>query len=183
MAEKKTDLRVTHTKKLLKEGLLALMQEKPISEITVSELCRKSTVNRNTFYNHYYLPSDILTEIEKELFDYINQTIRENNDPIRTTLLICREMKRQQDLCTIIMSKNGDPQFLINAYGMIYQELLVKHYPKDIPKHRIDMINAYIIAGCVAIENEWVKGGMVESPEEIAMLVTELSENVLKPYR
>lgn len=57
------NLRVTLSKRMLKEGLFRCLKRKPLEKITVSELCREAQVNRTTFYNHYTIPRDILIEI------------------------------------------------------------------------------------------------------------------------
>ena len=49
----KTDRRVSKTRNAITNTLLKLMEEKPLSEITVSELTELADVNRKTFYNHY----------------------------------------------------------------------------------------------------------------------------------
>lgn len=55
---------------MLKEGLLAVMEEKPLSKITVSELCSTAGVNRVTFYHHYESPAMVLRDIA---WDYAKQ--------------------------------------------------------------------------------------------------------------
>lgn len=48
--EKKEDRRVRRTKKLLTHGLIQLMKEKQVQDITVRELADLVDVNRGTFY-------------------------------------------------------------------------------------------------------------------------------------
>ncbi len=60
------DMRIAVTKRMLREGLLRCLETKPISKITVSDLCRESGINRATFYNHYDTPVMILKEIANE---------------------------------------------------------------------------------------------------------------------
>lgn len=47
------DLRVRRTRKMLWDALLALLAEKPFTELTVEEICARAMVNRTTFYKHY----------------------------------------------------------------------------------------------------------------------------------
>ena len=63
----KVDIRVQKTKERLKSALLSLLEEKSIDRITISEICRVSGINRNTFYQHYTDIHDLLSEIEGEL--------------------------------------------------------------------------------------------------------------------
>ena len=47
----------------LTEALLQLMEKKPFSEISVSELCMKAGVGRMSFYRNYSSVRDILSDI------------------------------------------------------------------------------------------------------------------------
>lgn len=49
----KTDRRVRRTRTLLTRGLIQLMKEKDIKEISVKELSDLADINRGTFYLHY----------------------------------------------------------------------------------------------------------------------------------
>lgn len=51
--EKDSDLRVVKTRANLRKSLLSLLEKKPISEITVTEICDGAACGRNTFYLHY----------------------------------------------------------------------------------------------------------------------------------
>ena len=51
--EPKEDLRQRRTKKLLTEALLALMEERPFSEISVVDICQRAMIHRTTFYAHF----------------------------------------------------------------------------------------------------------------------------------
>ncbi|MBD8839971.1 TetR/AcrR family transcriptional regulator [Paenibacillus sp. CFBP 13594] len=55
MIDKKVDLRVTRTHKLLTMALLDLLCEKGqlFSNITINEICDKAMVHRTTFYKHF----------------------------------------------------------------------------------------------------------------------------------
>jgi len=54
--EHRENQRVQLTKRLLKEALMKLLEEKPLEQINVSELCRVADINRATFYKHYAIP-------------------------------------------------------------------------------------------------------------------------------
>lgn len=61
----KNNRRTIITKKILKDSLLELMQTKPISKITIKEICGLSDMSRSTFYLHYQEQSALLEDIEK----------------------------------------------------------------------------------------------------------------------
>lgn len=67
----KEDLRIIKTKKSLYDGLLKLMKDNSFENITVSNICSVSLVNRSTFYDHfndkYELLSSLIKNLESEL--------------------------------------------------------------------------------------------------------------------
>ena len=81
-----TDRRVKYTKMVLKNSLIKLMQEKPISRITIKAICEDADVNRSTYYSHYQDQFDQLNRIEMEFIDGINEyldSLAENSAPKR----------------------------------------------------------------------------------------------------
>lgn len=63
------DLRVLKTRRCIRNALMELLAEKPISKITITELCQRAQINRKTFYHHYTTISEIETELEREILD------------------------------------------------------------------------------------------------------------------
>lgn len=62
----KTDARVRYTRKVIQDAFLDILKEKPISRITVKEVCDKAEINRGTFYKHYQDCYDLLDKIGEE---------------------------------------------------------------------------------------------------------------------
>ncbi len=61
------DRRIRRTKQNLYQGLLKLMQQKPIQQISVQELTQLCDLNRSTFYLHYSSIFQLLEEMEQEV--------------------------------------------------------------------------------------------------------------------
>ena len=74
MAEK-IDRRIRKTKALLSQGLIQLMEEKEIRDISVKELTDLADINRGTFYLHYNDIYDLLIQMEDELFVEFNEIL------------------------------------------------------------------------------------------------------------
>ena len=68
----KHDATTLRTKKALAESLKNLMQSKPFSKITVSEITRDCGVNRKTFYYHFEDVYDLLKwMLEQEAIEVV----------------------------------------------------------------------------------------------------------------
>ena len=51
--ENKESRRVQMTKKLLRESVIELMEQKPLNKISIKDICDNADVNRTTFYKYY----------------------------------------------------------------------------------------------------------------------------------
>ncbi len=97
------DKRIVKTKQNLKNALLELLDEKPFEQITVKEICEKSSTSRITFYTHYTDKYELLDTIVQE---YVSSAVheyerlqKENNpehDPIQN---FCNLQESIFDLC------------------------------------------------------------------------------------
>ena len=68
METKRDDRRTQYSKRVIKESLLELLQEKPLNKITVKELCDRADVNRSTFYAYYTDIYELHRKMVKEFF-------------------------------------------------------------------------------------------------------------------
>ena len=59
------------TKKAIKESFLKLLNERPISQITVRDVVEDCGINRNSFYYHYQDLQALVVEILRENTDRI----------------------------------------------------------------------------------------------------------------
>ena len=70
-----------NTRKAIKESFMLLLNQKPLSKITVKEIVANCGINRNSFYYHY---SDIPTLLEEILIGTAESTAT----PFTTTTAI-----------------------------------------------------------------------------------------------
>ena len=77
--------RISYTKILSKEcivsAIIQLIKDKPLSSISVSELCNKAGVSRMTFYRNYDSIEDIFVKHLNEIFEeYKSDDVMQNMD-------------------------------------------------------------------------------------------------------
>nr|WP_297176017.1 TetR/AcrR family transcriptional regulator [uncultured Agathobaculum sp.] len=65
--QRQEDKRVRRTKRLLRQALTRLMQQKEFKSITVTDIVREADINRGTFYAHYRDVYDLRERIEGEM--------------------------------------------------------------------------------------------------------------------
>ena len=77
------DKRISKTKRNLKNTLRRLLRRKPLSSITVTELCKDAETSRITFYTHYNdkydLASEMVRDIVQDATDDYNRLQHANN--------------------------------------------------------------------------------------------------------
>lgn len=71
MNEKKTDRRVKRTETSIFRALSTLASQKPLTSITVTELCQMADIHKSTFYLHYHDIHHCAREFQSRLTDRI----------------------------------------------------------------------------------------------------------------
>lgn len=170
------DRRVRKTKKLLRECLTRLLQEKKVQDITVRELTDMADLNRGTFYLHYRDVFDLLEKTENELLEDFNQLMyRHNAEEIHDKLdqIFIEIFHLVQDnaaLVEILLGENGDLNF-VNRLKLLVREKCLQDWMSLFRSGNSAFFEAYysfIVSGCVGLVQYWLQGGMRESPEELA---------------
>ena len=181
---KKEDRRVRRTKKLLTQALTELLQKKQINEITVKELTDLADMNRGTFYMYYRDIFDMLEKIEDELFqklDVIAQT-HEHGDPtqqVKPILLdLFRFIEENQEMCRVLLSPNGDMNFLHRLYEAIRERSLEiwKDQMGSLGEKEFDYRYSFVIFGCAGMIRAWVN----RSCQETDMQMAELADRMIR---
>ena len=186
MAEelKKEDRRVRRTKKLLTQALTELLQKKQVNEITVKELTDLADMNRGTFYMYYRDIFDMLEKIEDELFqklDVIAQS-HEHGDPtqqVKPILLdLFRFIEENQEVCRVLLSPNGDMNFLHRLYEAIRERSLEiwKDQMGSLGEKEFDYRYSFVIFGCAGMIRAWVN----RSCQETDMQMAELADRMIR---
>jgi len=173
----KDDQRVALTKRLLKEGLLRLMEHKPIEKIAVAELCTESGINRATFYRHYELPKDVLLEIDHELIDGLHfETWDINNaqDIAHYSEFVLTYMEQHASLLRILLQNHSDESLtqMINEFCDIIFRIKTKHKAvSTLDTDSARLLSAYTVGGIYYLLREWLVMGVQKTPHELSELV------------
>ena len=180
MAEelKKEDRRVRRTKKLLTQALTELLQKKQINEITVKELTDLADMNRGTFYMYYKDIFDMLEKIEDELFQKLDviALTHEHGDPtqqVKPILLdLFRFIEENQEMCRVLLSPNGDMNFLHRLYEAIRERSLEiwKDQMGSLGEKEFDYRYSFVIFGCAGMIRAWVNRNCQETDMQMAEL-------------
>lgn len=167
------DQRVLVTKKILRDALLQLMEEKSINKITPTELCRKANINRNTFYSHYRAPEDVLHEIEDEILKKVSLVFESHFHYHSIEELVrqcCIIFKENSDICKIIFSENSESDSLLRmvdvARSTSYAEW--RRSGLQASDEQLELIFQYCAGGCVSMVRFWLANGTKQDIDDMA---------------
>lgn len=165
------------TKMAIKNTFIKLLDEKPLSQITVKDIVEKCGVNRNSFYYHF---QDIPALIEEIVMENADQIIAEypTIDSLETCLNVVLEFaqKNRRTIRHIYQSVNRDifEQYLWKVCQHVvsaYSDVLFDGKPvKDTDR---ELILRYYKAVCFGMVMAWMNAGM---KEEMAGEVRRLCE-------
>lgn len=176
----KEDRRIRRTKTLLRQGLIQLMEQKDIKDISVRELSDLADINRGTFYLHYSDIYDMLNQMEDELFIEFNEILDRNMDcslkhisPETTLLDIFTYLERHKDLVKIMMGPHGDLAFVNRMKNLVKKRL---YDILDLTQTSCDYsyMEAFIVSGCIGVIEAWLNHPAAHTPEEIAVICSSL---------
>jgi len=174
--EKKEDRRITMTKRMLKDALIEILQEKDIYHVSVRELCDKADVNRTTFYKYYGNQFELLTDMEKDMLDYLSQTVKKNEeDQEKIVSSACAYLEKNLEFARMIFNNNVDPDFARKLFALesVKASTLKKYYDSK-NETELEYIYNFLTYGIFRLIHVWLNKEMRESPEEFARMVMRL---------
>ncbi|MHB1314131.1 MAG: TetR/AcrR family transcriptional regulator [Christensenellales bacterium] len=186
----RSDRRVQYTHTVLKESLLELLTKKPISQITIKEICEIAEVNRSTFYAHFSDQYELFKSMKHEMLNKISDDIggylfeKDKSEPMQILLKLLEFIQKNNKLWIILLSENGDRAFVHN---MLVQVL--KNYDKELLDNQTldektsELVFLFMVNGCIGIIEQWIQDEMKTPMQEMAEFIIGLANQVLSGYR
>lgn len=180
MKEKRMDRRVKYSLMVIKESFIQLLKQKPISKITVKEICDTADINRATFYAHYTDQYDLLHRIEQELIGGVNQYLKGHDlnviseAPVEMLEKILNYIKGNAELFLLLLNSRGDIRFRQEVTEIIGQQ----HFSSmNADKEISGYIFLFFANGAIGVILKWLEDGMKKPAREMAELIFKLSMN------
>lgn len=168
-----TDRRTRYTKMLIRDSLYELLEQKPLSAITVKELCQKADINRATFYRYYDNVDALFEQLEQEIINaaFQEKSLYENNTVHVLTIIkenrifykellhahmesvaLSRLLEQQKQEAILYLQKNGSYDESIFPYAF-----------------------QYIVSGSTGMIQKWIDNGCRETPAEFAEIIVKIT--------
>lgn len=168
--------RVLLTKRLLKEGLLKLLEEKPLDKINVSELCRAADINRATFYKHYAIPQDVLREMEQEIAGELRKLAPAEHTPETAKQYmgrICAYLHDRKPLMRILLESKTDEDILeiVSETNRRYWSQFGERKEHGLDGDSARLMVTFFSAGTYYMIRQWLLEDVEKTPTEVAEMV------------
>ncbi|MDR0709140.1 MAG: TetR/AcrR family transcriptional regulator [Spirochaetaceae bacterium] len=178
----KPSRKVRYTRKALRESLIELMQTRPVSAISIKELCALADINRSTFYAHYRSPYEILQELEDALLETLGQMQSRNvfltgkNALFQLIEEVLQFIIDNRNWIQVLLSEQGDIQFQRKLFSFIRQNEMIKFKNNEpIDELTKEYYLIYALNGSIALIQHWMKNGMDTPIEKMADMLVKLS--------
>ncbi|WP_163972065.1 TetR/AcrR family transcriptional regulator [Oceanobacillus halotolerans] len=177
----KLDRRKKYTRHVLKNSLIQLLAKKPITSITVKEICELADINRSTFYTHYADHYDLLDKIEEEITEDMNEylssyrfTIEEES--LQMTQKLLEYITQNKFMFQTLLNKNGDPTFEQRLMH-IAQRFMMNSWRNgnDVDELYLRYLSTFVVSGAINVIKDWIENDMDQSPKEMAFLINDFT--------
>lgn len=173
------DKRVRRTKKLLRQALTRLMQQKEFQSITVTDVVREADINRGTFYAHYRDIYDLREKIESEMIDdfcAMLDDIHPNTVPLYPVLSrAVKYLRENQEIVIGLIGVSG-----ADGFGKKMIHVIEEYLEESAHNHGLETQYAarFIATGVVGVLKKWISEANPLPGEEM----TALLERILAPF-
>lgn len=171
---KANDLRVVKTKQALHNALMTLLSEKPLENISITEICRVANVNRGTFYLHYEQKEGLFEEYFQEIMEDLYNSYEEPYRAVATldknqldpnTIRIFHHIERFKMFYRIVFSKNVPLTYYYmlfdGIYSLLKRDITAQHKLQD--EIAIDYYSAYQANAIIGLIIQWYRHDFADS--------------------
>lgn len=156
------EARNTYVTEHITDALLALMRDRPIQDISISELCDFAGVGRTSFYRNYDTKEDILRVYIDKLFrEWTDKADNEGDQPLSEFLcLMFTHFERHRDFYSLLNERK--------LIWLLKDTLIGLCGPKPEQEKTEAYARAYVTYALYGWIEVWFMRGMQETAEEIA---------------
>lgn len=170
----KLDRRTRRTREALYGALAALLTEKDLSQISVTELTRAADVNRSTFYIHFADIRDMMERMHRDFAAGLDAMVSAHADEMVAGdfSAALREVygyfERHREAFTAVFGRDGEARCFGDVAGSIraaYERHMAARCPglSDADRFALE----FGARGSVGMLQAWVEGGCAQPVDEM----------------
>ncbi|MBD0379912.1 TetR/AcrR family transcriptional regulator [Paenibacillus sedimenti] len=169
---KKTDRRIVRSRAALRQALLTLMEDKPFTAISITEIVELANYNRGTFYSNYESKEALIDDIISDLIEKLLLSFRapyEKMEFFRVdqlqahSVMLFKHIYEHSEIYTVFMKSDmlmALREKMFTALKKISTEELV-YTNKDIDEELLTIYSLHALLGLIF---HWVESGFKHPP-------------------
>ncbi|MFR3786602.1 TetR/AcrR family transcriptional regulator [Agathobaculum desmolans] len=177
------DKRIRRTKKLLRQALTRLMQQKAFQSITVTDVVREADINRGTFYAHYRDVYDLREQIETEMIQDFRAMIADLRPSETATLqpVLRRAMdylEENREIVVELVKVGGGKGFGKKMIGVTEEYRL-----ENMPLRNVEdvYVARFVATGVVGMLEKWITEPQPLPKTEMIVLMAKVLAPIIAP--
>ena len=163
----KEDIRITKTKRDLRQALYQLITKQRFEKITVGQICATAMVNRLTFYKHYADKYELLNDTVLEIRDSIVARAVDSRTPNVTTMnatdfilhladIVIDECEQRKKFLQAINNNDMVAAMIGNTIAESVTQLLMQLGQKHPFRYPVDMLAVAITGAATYLIKYWL---------------------------
>jgi AcrR family transcriptional regulator len=160
------------------------MKQRPITNISIKEICAFADVSRPTFYSYYRNQYELLKSIEDETRAYFEDVVFSDEmkklSKREAALLIedvLQYIENESDTIKALLSENGDINFqrqFLRRFTAYLQHVMKQFSEKTSDEGKIEYYSIFVVHGMMALVHHWLKNNMNIPKDELGKIYTEM---------
>jgi AcrR family transcriptional regulator len=163
-----TDARIVRTTQAIEHSVVHLAARKPISHVTVAEVCEEAGVTRRTFYNRFSSPQQVLVQVlQRDLADLASHDADRRATANGSSEVLLRlanadivdHVLRHNDIYRQALTLSSDARVfdvLVNHFAD-YALAFVRRVPGlDLTSEGIDLVAQFLAHGFAGAIRTWL---------------------------
>lgn len=180
------NVRVRRTRKLLRDALVELIEERGFERVTVAEICERAMVSRAAFYrNHrdkYQLVELIFDEAVAELLGAMDGPAGGGRTPLERWTGFFEHVDAYHRFYGALLGRGGSPWFADRMRAAL-AAMVTEHLPAPGGKAGADLVPTVLGAMFVQSITWWLDQGRPYPPRRIAVRSARLASAVIAETR
>lgn len=172
------------TEKAIKNTFIELLNERPLSRITVKDIVERCRINRNSFYYHFHDIPSLIEEIVMEEADRIVSEYKTFDSlEMGFNAAIDFAKKHRLAILNIFRSVNRDifEQYLWKVCDYVVASFFKTAFAdKPISEEDRDIIIQFYKAQCFGMVIDWLRNGMKDDVHKKIHRICELQKGMIE---
>ncbi|MFT8871903.1 MAG: TetR/AcrR family transcriptional regulator [Sporolactobacillus sp.] len=175
------DRRQQKTRDAIFKAFRILLSTKSYTRITIQEIIDEANIGRSTFYSHFETKDDLLKEMCTDLFSHFfsehlgtekthDFSLAGENPRAMVVHILYHLRDNKKNIVGILYGESSE--LFLRFFKQYLNELIIGYLLIDFQRKNKtvpeDFLVNHIAGSFVELVNWWMKGGMRQTPEEMA---------------